>query len=469
MCDRCVCEEELCTELLARLAVFPRMQSTLDSLRLPPKLLSLTTGKQTEEVQLQLESTELQGRVEQVVARVRKAMFTSQQDETAVPALYKSYVEKIASVLQDMLALDGGVDETQNDSVAGSGSAGVLAVASLHPADGQLLLLPNAASRRDDGVEGTLTLCRSEGQGLRPALAKQLAEVGQPTFDGCSQQVLPWRPPTARDGNALVRVLDALRDLNTQSLGASKSAAKKAAASAASMLQTISNDASPALAEAIRHAGQELRLQTEPVTLDQLVGFAVPLLSATGATGWRRYGAGQLLTIRGAAGQWTDVEVVGAEQPNSAKHRLRTHERGERVLELHPWNHALRELPSTKFQEALGQWKASLRKDHAHIFDAVLGTQLDVLKQCVTIDVSGGAADLTGVKDMVGLSAWLQDLHQQRCEGSEVTEPTAALLTGPPAAGKVCRGGLFKPVGRPHSTESGPSLSALCRPRCSTK
>ena len=105
MCDRCVCEEELCTELLARLAVFPRMQSTLDSLRLPPKLLSLTTGKQTEEVQLQLESTELQGRVEQVVARVRKAMFTSQQDETAVPALYKSYVEKIASVLQDMLAL----------------------------------------------------------------------------------------------------------------------------------------------------------------------------------------------------------------------------------------------------------------------------------------------------------------------------------------------------------------------------
>ena len=81
------------------------MQATLDSLGLPPKLLLLTTGKQTEEVQLQLESTELQGRVEQVVARVGKAMFTSQQDETGVPALYKSYVEKIASVLQNMLAL----------------------------------------------------------------------------------------------------------------------------------------------------------------------------------------------------------------------------------------------------------------------------------------------------------------------------------------------------------------------------
>ena len=58
-CGRCVCEEELCTELLARLAVFPKMKSTLESLGLPPKLLSLTTGNKTEEVELQLESTEL--------------------------------------------------------------------------------------------------------------------------------------------------------------------------------------------------------------------------------------------------------------------------------------------------------------------------------------------------------------------------------------------------------------------------
>ena len=54
--DRCGCEEELCKELLARLAVFPKMKSTLESRGLPPKLLSLTSGKQTEEVQLQLES-----------------------------------------------------------------------------------------------------------------------------------------------------------------------------------------------------------------------------------------------------------------------------------------------------------------------------------------------------------------------------------------------------------------------------
>ena len=136
-------------------------------------------------------------------------------------------------------------------------------------------------------------------------------------------------------------------------------------------------------------------------------------------------------------GQWIDTEVVGVEEPNSTKHRLRMREGRDGVLELHPWNHALRELPSVKFHEALDEWKASLRKEHAHIFDAVLGRPLDVLEQCVTIDVAGDAADLSRVKDAGGLSAWLHQLHQQRCQGTEAADPTAALLTGPPAAGKV--------------------------------
>ena len=440
------------------------MKSTLESLGLPAKLLSLTTGKKTEEVELQLESTELQGRIDQVIARVGKAKFTSQDDAQLVPGLYKKFVENITSKLQDTLALVGGADETQNDSVARSGSSGAVAVASLHPADGQLLLLPNAASRRDDGVEGTLKLCRSEGQRLRPALAQQqLAEsmlkkrptgkqlqqleaqvdVGEPTLDGCSQQVLPWRPPTATICNTLDMLLDALRDLNVQSLGASESVAKKAAASAADVLQKISNQSSPPFpaerpfpAEGIRHAAQELYRQKGPVTIEQLNCVAVRLLYAAGATGWRRYEAGQELAIR-LDGRWIDAELIGVEEPNSTKHRLRLREGRERVVDLHPWNHALRELPSAEFHEALNEWKTSLRENHAHIFDAVLGRPLDVLEQCVTIDVAGDAADLAGVKDVGELSAWLQGLHQQRCQGTEATNPTAALLTGPPAAGKV--------------------------------
>ena len=86
------------------------MKSTLESLGLPPKLLSLTTGNKTEEVELQLASTELQGRINRVIARVGKAKFTDQDDAQRVQGLYKDFVEKITSKLQDTLALDGGAE-----------------------------------------------------------------------------------------------------------------------------------------------------------------------------------------------------------------------------------------------------------------------------------------------------------------------------------------------------------------------
>ena len=139
------------------------MKSTLESLGLPPKLLSLTTGNKTEEVELQLESTELQGRINQVIARVGKAKFTNQDDAQLVPGLYKDYVERITSTLEKTLALDGSADETQNVAAARSGSSATVTVAPLHPADGQLLLLPDAASRRNAGIEGTLKVCQAEG------------------------------------------------------------------------------------------------------------------------------------------------------------------------------------------------------------------------------------------------------------------------------------------------------------------
>ena len=66
----------------------------------------------------------------------------------------------------------------------------------------------------------------------------------------------------------------------------------------------------------------------------------------------------------------------------------------------------------------------------------MLGQSLDVLQQCVAIDVSGDT-ELDGVHDAGGLSAWLGRRHQQRCEGAEATAPSAVLLTGPPAAGKT--------------------------------
>ena len=157
----------------------------------------------------------------------------------------------------------------------------------------------------------------------------------------------------------------------------------------------------------------------------------------------KAYGLGQKnLQVLGAPYLGTPSQKEHASQPGEApgatqKKALRFQGGAELSLELHPWNHSPSELPSADFHESLHEWKKSLRKKYAHIDDAVLGQQLNVLEQCVTIDVAGDAADLSRVKDASGLCAWLHQLHQQRCQGTEAADPTAALLTGPPAAGKV--------------------------------
>ena len=89
------------TELLARLNAFPRMRSTLDAL--PPKLLSLATGRPTQVEPMLLETAELQVRVVQVIASIQRATFTGKGDKETVPDMYKEYVEEIVGTLKSTL------------------------------------------------------------------------------------------------------------------------------------------------------------------------------------------------------------------------------------------------------------------------------------------------------------------------------------------------------------------------------
>ena len=43
-----------------------------------------------------------------------------------------------------------------------------------------------------------------------------------------------------------------------------------------------------------------------------------------------------------------------------------------------------------------------------------------------------------GIRAAFGLGQWLHDSHTHRCNGGPVDTPAAALLIGPPAAGKTC-------------------------------
>ena len=111
------------------------------------------------------------------------------------------------------------------------------------------------------------------------------------------------------------------------------------------------------------------------------------LVRASGAGGARRYAAGQRLTVR-IHGVWRDAEVEEATGSRTTHQLLLAGDGNVPVsLELHPWNHALLQLPQADFQ-ALDTWyRETMRIHHAHIVDALSGQQLDTLQQCVAIDV----------------------------------------------------------------------------------
>ena len=173
---------------------------------------------------------------------------------------------------------------------------------------------------------------------------------------------------------------------------------------------------------------------------------------ATGGGGERRYGAGQWLTVRQPDGQWTDAQV----STDGAPPRLADGQE----LALHPWNHAPRELVKGDYERLREWWMRTLRVEHSNITDALTGKRLDVLQQCVAINMDAGGQrvainmDAGGrrrparrrrddteerddVQDARTLGRLLHTYHADRCKGGAVDTVAAALLTGPPAAGKT--------------------------------
>ena len=162
-------------------------------------------------------------------------------------------------------------------------------------------------------------------------------------------------------------------------------------------------------------------------SLEQIEPIAFRALRATGSAGERRYGAGQWLTVLQPDGQWVDVQV----STSGALPRV-----AGQQLPLHPWNHAPRELMHVDFEALWFWWVQMLRARHSHISEALTGKRLDVLQQCVAITMNG--SNRGDIVDASSLFAWLRSCHTDRCTGGPVDTPAAALLTGPPAAGKTC-------------------------------
>eukprot|EP00900_Chrysochromulina_parva_P014337 jgi/Chrpa1/22904/Chrysochromulina_OHIO_Genome00027903-RA len=120
--------------------------------------------------------------------------------------------------------------------------------------------------------------------------------------------------------------------------------------------------------------------------------MATTALRSSGASGARRYAAGQPLTVR-TAGGWRDADVaaVGADGLCHSLTFLEGSGEPPATLTLHPWNHAPRELPQVAFEALRAWWTRELRARQGGIADALTGHRLDALQQCVAISVTGGA------------------------------------------------------------------------------
>jgi hypothetical protein len=359
--------------------------------------------------------------------------------------LYKEYVARIAMVLQKTLSLEVAGDTTPRALQPPPLSLSSAAVP-LRLAQGQLLLQGNA--------EGGLQLGEVAEDGQHVALVLVGGDV-ELTFDSCSQVVLPWRPKARGWESAFLAVVDQLKKLPMVTNQVARLKVETATVedvrallvAAApiftaveehedframvigkrSAIDSTAGELITAIQKRVARAEVVSRLEAfKAATVTDIETVATRSLRASGTLGARRYAAGQWLTVRRAT-QWVDVKV-------DAAGAVRFDDGEEPIL--HPWNHAPREIEAAEFAAMLEWHMSTQRTQHAWIADALSGRKLETLTQCVAINVVDGA-NIASIADAHGLSTWLHAQYKKRLSGGECEAPCAALLTGPPAAGKT--------------------------------
>jgi len=459
----CIFESEVSGELILRLSVVPRLKAELD--KLPPKMLQVRSGHSLEPVDLSAGRLEM--RVADVIARIEGATFTAGADKAIVIGLYKKYVDQITVALQRLLPKMLASHGTTAAPPEPLPQVDAPAAAPLRLASGQPLLLLS----RDAG--GGPRFGVVDATGGRVAAVITGGDNVELAYDRCSQAVLPWRPPAAGWEAAFVGDAGVLRDLaeparrladdarRMESESALRAVGERAReiAHSAARCQTLAHaareaggavlscvDAAAALFQEQKQ-GDRAQLQAalgkvrEAVERLQLEAMVTTALRSSGASGARRYAAGQPLTVR-TAGGWRDADVatVGADGLCHGLTFLEGSGEPPATLTLHPWNHAPRELPQVAFEALRAWWRRGLRAQHGGIADALTGHRLDALQQCVAISVTGDAAaeaEAAAISDAHGLLGWLLAQHSAQLEGRTMEAPRAALLTAGPASGKT--------------------------------
>lgn len=467
---RCGFEDALSGELIRRLSVYPKIHAMFDSL--PPKLVALSTGHPPQAFAFEADNML---DVAQIYERLRASTFTSMGNRESVLNEYKSFMGKIAGMLQSTLVITAAPERTKAD--VSLPLVDVPPAPPLRLAEGQMLVV--LGERTHFGVVDTT------GRRIMRTLAGGDCELA---FDAFSQVVLPWFSVASGWDEALQREVQAMRDLGSRvrelsdgarSLAAPSESGLQALSEAARMIVDTASQQPTILPIALKagaviqvrldkaiallremaasgevaRTGPQLEAMMEAVCAAigrlQPDALASEALRSSGAMGARYYAAGQQLAVR-IGGMWLEAAVVGAD--SGGAHHLRLESDGLLTSTvLHPWNHALRELPSSAFQE-LREWHiASLRAQHSHTVDSLSGQSFDTLSQMESVSIEADNLGWTPstsmsntddlpfahVVDASSLSAWLRVRHEGLVTGRECTVPSAVLLTSGPAGGKT--------------------------------
>jgi hypothetical protein len=479
---------------MKRLTAYPALREHLDKLQSKVFVLS----SDADVTPIEVKESELEIAADVAVERIKKSKFTSKGDKDKVISLYEEYARNTVGALTKTL---GSLQMLASHSATAAPAeplpqVDAPAASSLRLAEGQpLLLLSWQGSGSGPGSGPRFGVVDATGGRVAAAVTgKDEAELA---YDRCSQAVLPWRPPAVGWDAAFVGDARALRDLAeparrlaedarrmesesalhiesestlraigvrareiadsaTQGLLASQTiaqAAHEAGAAVRSCVDAAANEAAE-LFKLHARKGQEPGDQLEAAlgkvrvaigkvceAIERLQPEAMvtAALRSSGASGARRYAAGQPLTVR-TSGGWRDADVARS-GADGLCHLLEFEGSREppATLTLHPWNHAPRELPHAAYEAMRDWWARSLRANHARIADALTGKRLDALQQCVAINVTGGAAETqaSAIRDAHSLTAWLLAQHGAQLEGGPTEGPLAALLTAGPASGKT--------------------------------
>jgi hypothetical protein len=173
--------------------------------------------------------------------------------------------------------------------------------------------------------------------------------------------------------------------------------------------------------------------------LRELVELIAAASHVIGKLALRRYADGQQgqeLSVR-IDGRWLDVKVVSL---TASAHVIRVLkavavEDSQKEIRLHPWNHAPRILPLAPYNELRGWWWSTLVARHSYIVDPLSGRRLEVLQQCVAVDVVANLENEL-LQDSDTVSNWLVQRHGRLLTGQKVDYTTALLIIANAAAGK---------------------------------